>query len=415
MKQNILLTPGPTPLPPQVREALGRPIIHHRTSEYRALFKRTLQGMQDVFQTKQPVICFTSSGTGAMEASVVNLLSPGDKAIVILGGKFAERWEKLCKVYGITVVSLPVAYGEAADPAKVKDALAAHPDATAVFAMLCETSTGVVHDIQAIAALTRKSQAVLIVDAISGLLADTCLTDAWGIDAVVTGSQKGLMLPPGLAFMTLSERAWAMVDRVKTPRFYTDLRLYKKALEDDDTPFTSAVSTVVALEEALKLIRQTGVAQMVERCAQLARATRAGVAAIGLELFAKRPSNGVTAVNVPSGVDGKQLTKIMFDRSGVMVAGGQGDMAGKIFRFAHMGFIGAEDILAGLTALEQALSSLGYTFTPGESVKAAHALLGQPALAGAKRSLDSPPGARSGFRPTGEEKGATPPRRGGAP
>lgn len=381
MKRDILLTPGPTPLPPQVREALGRPILHHRTSGYRALFKRALQGMQMVMQTAQPVICLTSSGTGAMEAAVVNLLSPGDEAIVILGGKFAERWQHLCKAYGIAAVTVPVAYGDAVDPKAVEAALAAHPKANAVFATLCETSTGVVNDIRAIAALTRRSPAVLVVDAISGLLADECRTDEWGIDVVVTGSQKGLMLPPGLAFLSLSPRAWALVDQAKTPRFYTDLRLYKKSLADDDTPFTSAVSTVVALDEALKLILQAGVDGMVRRCGQMAQAARAGAQALGLTLFAKRPSNGVTAVNVPPGVDGKQLTKVMHEQSGVMVAGGQGDMAGKIFRFAHMGHISPDDVVAGLEALEQALPGLGYKVAPGAGVKAARAVLSQSAAA----------------------------------
>jgi aspartate aminotransferase-like enzyme len=365
MTDDVLLTPGPTPLPPEVREALGRSIIHHRTSQYRAIFKRALQGLQTVMQTSKPVICFTSSGTGAMEAAVVNLLSPGDEAIVVLGGKFAERWQELCTVYGMTVVPVPVAYGEAVTPQDVAAALKAHPRAKAVFMTLCETSTGVVHDIRAVAALTRESPTVLVVDAISGLLADECLTEAWGIDVVVTGSQKGLMLPPGLAFMSLSDRAWALVDHSKSPRYYTDLRLYKKALADDNTPFTSAVSTVVALDEALTLILKTGVPQMIQRCALMAQAARAGVQAIGLRLFARRPSNGVTAVTVPPGVDGKQLTTLMYDRSHVMVAGGQGEMAGKIFRIAHMGFISPKDVLAGLAALEQALVAMGQPVTHG--------------------------------------------------
>ena len=379
MTSDILLTPGPTPLPPEVREALGRPILHHRTSAYRTIFKRVLQGMQTVMQTAQPVICLTSSSTGAMEAAVVNLLSPGDEAIVILGGKFAERWRDLCRVYGMTVVPIPLAYGEAVDPAQVTTALKAHPKAKAMFATLCETSTGVVHDLKAVAAVTRNSQAVLVVDAISGLVADECLTDAWGIDVVVTGSQKGLMLPPGLAFLSLNARAWALVDQTKTPRFYTDLRLARSALADDDTPFTSAVSLVVALDEALKLILQRGVPQTVQRCALLAQATRAGAEALGLSLFAKRPSNGVTAMHVPAGVDGKQLIKLMYDRSHVMVAGGQGEMAGKIFRFAHMGYIGPDDVLAGLSALEQALTELGSKAPAGEGSRAARAVLGQSA------------------------------------
>ena len=381
MAQDILLTPGPTPLPPQVREAMARPIIHHRTSQYRAIFKRTLQGMQTVMQTAQPVYCLTSSGTGAMEAAVVNLLSPGDEAVVVLGGKFAERWQSLCETYGIAVVAIPLAHGDAVDPQQVAAALTAHPKAKAVFATLCETSTGVVHDVQGLAAVTRKSAAVLVVDAISGLLADECLTDAWGVDVLVTGSQKGLMLPPGLAFLSVSERAWALAEQAKTPRSYYDLRLYKKSLADDDTPFTSAVSTVVALDEALKLILQRGVPATIQRCALMAQAARAGMEALSLSLFAKRPSNGVTAVNVPSGVDGKQLTKLMYDQSKVMVAGGQGEMAGKIFRFAHMGYISPEDVLAGFAALEQALKTLNYRFTAGDGVKAAQAVLQQPAAA----------------------------------
>jgi len=335
--------------------------------------------MQTVMQTSQPVICLTSSGTGAMEAAVVNLLSPGDEAIVILGGKFAERWQALCKSYGITAVTVPVAYGDAADPQQVASALAAHPKAKAVFATLCETSTGVVHDLQAIAAITRKSPAILVVDAISGLLADECRTDAWGVDVVVTGSQKGLMLPPGLALMSVSERAWALADHTTTPRFYYDLRKYRKALEGDDTPFTSAVSLVIALDEALKIILQRGLAQTIQRCALMGQATRAAAEALDLALFSKRPSNGVTALNVPSGVDGKQLTTLMYEQSKVMVAGGQGEMEGKVFRVAHMGYISPEDVLAGISALEQALGTLGRAGRPGDGVKAAQAVFGQPA------------------------------------
>ena len=375
METDYLLTPGPTPLPPQVREALGRQIIHHRTSQYRAIFKRVLHGMQTVMQTANPVVCLTSSGTGAMEAAVVNLLSPGETALVILGGKFAERWQELCNAYGITVVTVPVAYGEAVDPRAVEQVLQAHPAAKVVFTTLLETSTGIVNDLRAIAGITRSSNAVLVVDAISGLCAEECRTDAWGIDVLVTGSQKGLMLPPGLAFLSLSARAWKLAEQSRSPRYYYDLRLSRKALADDDTPFTSAVSLVIALDEALKLILAEGIDRTVERCAHVGRATRAGMQALGLELFAQRPANGVTAVKVPSHMDGKQLTKVMYERSRVMVAGGQGQMAGKIFRFAHMGYIGADDVLAGFRALEQALGELGYPVISGAGTKAAQTIL----------------------------------------
>jgi aspartate aminotransferase-like enzyme len=306
--------------------------------------------------------------------------------VVVLGGKFAERWQSLCKAFGITAAPIQVAYGDVVNPQAVADALQAHPKAKAVFTTLCETSTGVVNDIRAIAAITRKSGAVLVVDAISGLLADDCRTDEWGVDVVVSGSQKGLMLPPGLAFISVNERAAALVEQSKCPRFYTDLRLYKKSIADDDTPFTSAVTTVIALDEAVKLILAEGVPAMVERCATMARATRSAAKALGLSLFSMQPSNGVTAINVPSGVDGKQLVKLMYDKSKVMVAGGQGDMAGKIFRFAHMGYISPDDVLAGVEALESALAELSWKFERGAGVKAAQAALGrQGAPAGAAK------------------------------
>lgn len=380
-ESTILLTPGPTPLPPAVREALARPIIHHRTAPYREIFKRTLQGMQTIIGTTQPVVLLTSSGTGAMETAVVNLCSTGDEAIVITGGKFGERWAHLCKAYGISATVMDVAYGKAVDPASVEKVLKEHPQAKAVFTTLCETSTGVTHDIQAIAAIAKRSNTVLVVDAISGLLADACKMDEWGIDVLVSGSQKGLMLPPGLAFLSLSERAWKLVDQSKTQKFYYDLKLARKALDGDDTPFTPAVSLVVALDEALKIVLSVGVAQRVSRFAVLAQGTRAAMEAMGLELFAERPSNGVTAVKVPEGIDGKKLTKTMYERSHVMIAGGQGSMAGKIFRFAHMGHIGPEDVLAGLRALEDALTSLGYAAPAGAGVKAAQAVFGQIAQA----------------------------------
>ena len=376
MEKQYLLTPGPTPLLPQVQEALSRPIIHHRTAQYRGVFKRVLQGLQAVIQTKESVVVFTSSGTGAMEAAVCNLLSPGDTAIVILGGKFAERWQELCQAFGITVVPVPVAYGDAADAQQVRQALKAHPQAKAVFGTLCETSTGVVHDIRAIGAVVRETSAVLVVDGISGLLADECQTDAWGVDALISGSQKAMMLPPGLACMSVSQKAWKLVDAAKGPRYYFDLTRYRKALEDDDTPFTSSVSLVVALDEALKAVLAAGVADVLKSCQTMAQATRAGVEAMGMSLFAKRPSNAVTAVKVPSGVDGKKLVKHLQDRYRVTLAGGQGEMAGKVFRFAHMGAIGPFDILVGLAAVELSLLELGYSVTPGDGLKAAQAVIG---------------------------------------
>ncbi len=371
MRKDYLLTPGPTPLPPEVALAMARPIIHHRTPRYRELFKQAQQGLQYVFQTANPVLVFTSSGTGAMEAAVVNLCSPGDTAVVTQAGKFGERWAKLCQAYGIAPVIVDAPYGDAIDPNAVRGALAKAKSATAVFTTLCETSTGVVHDVQAIAKIARDAGALSVVDAISGLGADELPTDAWGLDVVVAGSQKGLMLPPGLSFASVSERAWAAVAKTTSKRYYHDFNGYRKALADDDTPFTPAVSLVIGLIEALRIIREDGLEAVVARHRQLASATRAAMTALGLTLFSKRPSNAVTAVTVPTGVDGKQLVKRLRDVYGVGLAGGQGEMEGKIFRFAHLGYITLTDVLLAVSTVEMALREAGYKLTLGRGVAAA--------------------------------------------
>ena len=371
MRKDHLMTPGPTPLPPEVSSALGRLIIHHRTPRYRELFKQAQQGLQQVFQTANPVLVFTASGTGAMEAAVVNLCSPGDVAIVTQAGKFGERWGKLCKTFGIEPVIVEAPYGQAVDPAAVKAALAKHAGAKAVFTTLCVTPTGVVHDVQAIARIAREANALSVVDAISGLGADELPADAWGIDVIVSGSQKGLMLPPGLAFASVSERAWQAVAKAASKRYYFDFSGYRKALADDDTPFTPAVSIVIALIEALRLLREEGLTNVITRHRQLAEATRAAMSALGLELFAARPSNAVTSVVVPAGVDGKLLVKRLRDVYGIGLAGGQGEMEGKIFRFAHLGYITLTDVLMAVSTVEMALSELGHRVALGRGVAAA--------------------------------------------
>jgi aspartate aminotransferase-like enzyme len=355
-----LLTPGPTPLPPEVREALGRPIIHHRTNEYRAIFREALEGLRSCFATTHPLYLLTSSGTGAMEAAVANLLSPGDRAVVILGGKFGERWLALCQGYGIEAVTIPVASGEAVDPEQVRDALRRDPEVKAVFATLCETSTGVAHDIEAVARIVRETPSVLVVDGISGFLAERCPTDAWGVDLLVTGSQKALMLPPGLAFLHTSPKAARLIPQSRSSRFYFDLRKYEKELADDNTPFTSSVSLVVALVEALRRIRARGVEAGIERCRTMAEATRAGARALGLQTFARRPANALTSIRVPEGIDAKAVVKRMQQGYGVRIAAGQSELAGTIVRIAHMGYIRQDDVLAALDALERSLADLGH-------------------------------------------------------
>jgi aspartate aminotransferase-like enzyme len=372
MRKNYLLTPGPTPLPPQVYQALGRPIIHHRTPQFQAMLKEATEGLKYVFQTKSDVFILASSGTGAMEASVANFLSSGDTALSIQGGKFGERWTQLCQAYGVHAEVLDVEWGKGVDPKEIKKRLEANPKIKVVLATLCETSTGVVNDIKSIGLILKDTPAVLVVDAISGLGAIDLKTDDWFCDCVVCGSQKGLMLPPGLGFISVSSKAWKLVEAAKSPRYYFDLKAAKKALDKTDTPFTPAITLIMALNEALKMIREDGLEGIFSRHHKMAEATRAAVKALGLELFAPgAPSDVVTAVKVPQGIDGEKLVKTMRDTFGVTIAGGQSEMKGRLFRIAHMGYIEEFDIILGISCLEKVLHQLGHKFQLGAGVKAA--------------------------------------------
>ena len=372
MRKNYLLTPGPTPLPPLVLEAMSRPIIHHRTPQFQEILKEATEGLKYVYQTKNDVFILASSGTGAMEAAVINLLSAGDTALVVQGGKFGERWAEICKAYGINADILDVEWGKAAEPQAIAAKLKANSKIKAVFTTLCETSTGVNNDIEAIGKVVKDSEAVLVVDAISGLGAIDLKTDEWACDIVVSGSQKGLMLPPGLGFISVSAKAWKLIEASKSPRYYLDLRKAKKAIEKTDTPFTPAITLIIALVEVLKMIRQDGLENVFKRHKKMAEAARAAMKGLGLELFAPTAaSDAVTAVKVPAGLDGEKLVKTMRDTYGVTIAGGQDELKGKVFRIAHMGFIEEFDIIAGISCLEKVLHQMGYKFTLGEGVKAA--------------------------------------------
>lgn len=376
MKKNYLLTPGPTPLPAEICEALSRPIIHHRTPQFQAVLKEVEEGLKAVFQTKNDVFILTSSGTGAMEAAVVNLLSWGDKALVIEGGKFGERWTELCEAYGVKPEVIKVEWGKSLDPHILKDHLSPEKGFKAVFTTLCETSTGVTFDIEAIGAVVKETDAVLVVDAISGLGAIDLQTDEWSADVVVCGSQKGLMLPPGLGFISVSKKAWKRVEESKCPKYYFDLKEAKKTLDKTDTPFTPAIGLVIALNEALKMMRAEGLENIFKRHRKFADATRAAMLALKLELFApKAGSDAVTAVKVPQGIDGEKLVKTMRDEYGVTIAGGQGEMKGKIIRVAHMGYMGEFDIILGIACLEKVLKKMGYAFELGTGLKAAQEVL----------------------------------------
>jgi len=376
MKKNYLLTPGPTPLPPEICEALSRPIIHHRTPQFQLVLKEVAEGLKHIFQTKNDVFILTSSGTGAMEAAVVNLLSWGDKALVVQGGKFGERWTELCEAYGIKPMVIDVEWGKALDPAVLKEHLDKEPAIKAVFTTLCETSTGVTFDIKGFGQVLKDTQAVLVVDAISGLGAVDLQMDAWSVDVVVCGSQKGFMLPPGLGFISVSKKAWKFVEESKCPKYYLDLKAAKKAHDKTDTPFTPAIGLVIALNEALKMMKAEGLENVFARHKKLADATRAAMSALGLELFSPTAaSDGVTAVRVPSGIDGEKLVKSMRDEYGVTIAGGQGEMKGKLIRVAHMGYMSEFDIILGISCLEKVLKKMGYSFALGAGLKAAQEVL----------------------------------------
>lgn len=371
MIKSYLMTPGPTPVPPEVLLEMARPIIHHRTPQFQKILQEVEEGLKYVFQTKNEVLIFTSSGTGAMEGAVCNLLSAGDKAITVQGGKFGERWTELCQAYGVEAIIVDVEWGKAVEPKEI-ERLLAKSQAKAVYVTLCETSTGVTTDIKAIAEITKKNEAVLVVDAISGLGAVECKTDEWGIDIVVSGSQKGLMIPPGLAFASVSPKAWKLVEKSKCPKYYFNFKEAKKTLEKVDTPFTPAISLVIGLNEALKMIRQESLEVIMSRHKKMAKAIREAAKALGLSLFSPTAfSDAVTAINVPQGVDGEKLVKTMRDEYGVGIAGGQAELKGKVFRIASMGYMNQFDIIVTISCLETVLNKMGYRFELGAGIRAA--------------------------------------------
>jgi aspartate aminotransferase-like enzyme len=372
--KQYLLAPGPTPVPPVVLQAMAQPMIHHRTPAYEALFADVRRDLRLLFQCKNEALMFAASGTGAMEGAVVNTLSPGDQVIVVQGGKFGERWAEICQAYGLRVVPVDVPYGKSVMPAAVAAALREAPDSKAVFATHSETSTGAVHDVQALAGILRATGALLVVDAITSLGVMDLPMDAWGVDVVVSGSQKALMLPPGLAFAALSDKAWARVPEARLPKFYFNFARERKAIAENQSAYTPAVSLVVGLRESLRLILAEGLPNVFARHERLARATRAGVQALGLTLFAAQPGAACTAVKAPGGTDGGAVVKGMAKR-GITIAGGQGSMKGAMFRISHMGYVDAFDVLTALGGLEMVLADLGHPVTLGAGLRAAEEIL----------------------------------------
>lgn len=362
MNKNIMLTPGPTPLPPQVLEAMSKPLIHHRTAEFGKMFTSVIEDMQFVYRTKGTVLMMTASGTGAMESAVVNLLSPGDVTLVCTTGAFGDRFVKIHQAFGIEHTVLPFEWGNAVDPEALRKVLrSVKRDAfKAVFIQHTDTSTGVVNDLKVLAKIVREeSDALVVVDSVSGLACERLEMDDWGLDCVVTGSQKGLMNAPGLAFAALSERAWKAVEASKLPKFNFDYKLIRKSLADKETPWTPAISIVAGQAAALKLLRAEGMENCWKRHDELAAHARKLLKAkLGLPFYANNPANILTGVVLPAGFDGNKLLADILKEEGISIANGQLHLKGKIFRLAHMGFITKSDIEAGVAALEKRLAGV---------------------------------------------------------
>jgi aspartate aminotransferase-like enzyme len=378
MKKYQLMAPGPTPVPSEVLLAMAQPILHHRTPQYDALFVEVRAALKRLFQTSAEVIPLACSGTGAMEAAVVNTLSAGDRVVVIRAGKFGDRWLDLARAYGLDVVDLSAPFGHTVDPSRLAETLKTHPDVKAVLAQHSETSTGVLHDVRGYAAVTHRHDAILIVDAVSSLGIADLPMDGWNVDLVVSGSQKGLMLPPGLGFCALNEKAWRKTRTSTLPKYYLNLTEELNALAKNEVRFTPAVSIVIGLREALRMLEAEGLANVFKRHDRLARATRAGVEALGLELFAKAvPSPALTAVAAPPGLNGEKIVAAYSQSHNITIAGGQGEMKGKLFRLGHMGYAAEFDVIAALAALEQVLADLGQPVDFGASVRAAQKIFAE--------------------------------------
>ena len=377
MLKRYLLAPGPTPVPPEALLAMAMPIIHHRSPDFLPVLDAAKKGLQWLYQTKNDVLILCSSGTGGMVGSVNNFFSPGDKALVINAGNFGERWTKICKAYGLDVSEIKIAWGYTVRPEQVEQALKDDPAIKGVFVQASETSTGVYHDIEAIAAIVRKySTTLLVVDAISALVAHDLKMDAWGIDVMIGGSQKGLMLPPGLAFVGVSDKAWKFAESSKCPHFYFNFKKERESLAKNQTNFTSPVTLIIGLNECLKLLQKEGLENAFARHRRLATATREAVRALNLEMFSREsPSDAVTAIEAPDGLDGQEIYKNLRVNYGITAAGGQGQAKGKIFRIAHLGYADTFDIITAIAGVEMVLKSMGHPVKLGSGVAVAQELL----------------------------------------
>ncbi len=372
-----LYAPGPVEIPPEVLNEMSKPIFHHRTSQFSEVLVNAWEGLKYIFQTKEHVYILASSGTGAMNAAVENTLSEGDKVIVLSFGKFGERWEKIAKAYNLNVVTIRKDYGYCVEPEEVEEVLRSNPDAKAVLLQHSETSTGVSSDLKEISKVVSKTEAMLIVDGITSVGCDEVKMDKWGIDVLIAGSQKSFMIPPGLSFISLSYKAKKYMEKSNLPKFYFNLKEEEKALSDKTTAWTPGITLIMALNKSIELMKKEGLENVIKRHRVVSEAIREGVKALGLKLFCKYRlfSNAVTAVEVPQGIDGNQIPKIMRNKYGTEIAGGQGSMKGQIFRLGHLGYVDKGDVVVMLQSLEFTLRDLGYKFEPGLSLSIANKVL----------------------------------------
>lgn len=381
IKKQRLLTPGPTPLFPGALQAMMASDIHHRTEDFRKLYQATLKDLKEVMGVSNDLLIFSSSGTGAMEAAVSNLFSKGDKVIVCSAGKFGERWVEMAAAFGLEANVLKAEYGDVVTPERVEAALAAEPNTRGVFVQASETSTGAAHDIEKMAKATAKTNAIFVVDAITGLGTMPLDIDGWGIDALIGGSQKAFMIPPGLAFLALSQKAWKAAEKSTLPHYYFDLKKEKKNADKGESAWTPSTSLLLALNASLGMIKQVGMAKMIDNAQLLAFATRAAATSLGLELFSPgSPGSAVTAIKAPAGMDSGVIVKEFRNRFGSIIANGQGSMKGKIFRIAHLGYFDFPDLFAVVAELEIILAANGVPVTYGTGVAAVQTVYAEAAL-----------------------------------
>ncbi|MCE3240081.1 MAG: Serine--glyoxylate transaminase [Deltaproteobacteria bacterium] len=375
MIKHYLLSPGPTPVPNEVALAMSATMIHHRTPQFNHIFDQVRQGLKKLFGTKNDVLILASSGTGAMEASVANLFSPGDKVLVINGGKFGERWLNIANAFGLSPIELEVEWGQAVKVDTVEKQMKAHPDLKGVMIQASETSTTVLHPVKEIAKLT-KNGPLFLVDGVTAVGVVSIPLDEWGLDVLVTGSQKAMMLPPGLGFIALSDRAWERTKQAKLPRFYFDLNLERKNQQKGSGAFTPAVSLIFGARASLEMMQREGLDRVYARHARMSRATRAAATALGLKLLAPdSPSPAATGVYLPDGIDADQVLDYLRDHMNITLAEGQDQLKGKVIRIAHVGYMGAFDVITAVAALEMVLRKFGVELPFGKGVAAAQEVL----------------------------------------